>query len=138
MIQRTDFGERVREALAPSSRGTVGVVEDLMRLCQTHDLYIEFADGRCQIRDLDAEARDVIFVPIPKSAFRAVLARFGALCNEHRPGAVTPYRGEGEIAIPAEIVDNEILPHTCHIAFTNTPSELRLELKVVKEPPASN
>ena len=129
MIQSTPFAERVRRAFQPTPRGVVGLVDDLLELCRTHQLRINFQDSHCSIRPLGADPQDAPDVPLPKSVFRAVLARIAALCNEHHPGSVTPYRGEGEIAVPAPASERSVPPSTCYVAFTNTPSEQRLEVR---------
>lgn len=129
MIHSTPFAERVRKTFVPTSRGVVGLVDDLLGLCRTHQLHINFQDSHCYIRPLGTEARDSLDVPLPKSVFRAVLARIAALCNEHHPGSVTPYRGEGEIAVPTPKLENCVPPSTCYVAFTNTCAEQRLEVR---------
>lgn len=58
-----------------------------------------------------------------------VLARVAALCNELRPGSVTPYRGEGEVVVPSPLSPNCSLPSTCYVTFTNTPSEQQLQIR---------
>ena len=128
MIHSTLFAERVQRAFEPTPRGVVGLVDDLLGLCRTHQLRIHFHDGRCQIRRLGAESKDALDLPVPKSVFRAVLARIASLCNERRPHSVTPYGGEGEVAVPAP-AQSHVPPSTCYAAFANTPSDQRLELR---------
>jgi hypothetical protein len=130
MIRSTPFAERVQSYFKPTPRGVVGLVEDLLALCRAHQLRMSFRDGRCSIRRLGADAQDALDVPLPKSVFRAVLARIAALCNENHPHSVTPYRGEGEIVVPPQWVAPEsVPPSTCYVSFTNTPSEQRLEVR---------
>ena len=57
------------------------------------------------------------------------MARVAALCNEQRPGSVTPYRGEGEVVVPRPDSPNCASPSTCHVSFMNTPAEQRLEVR---------
>ncbi len=62
-------------------------------------------------------------MPLPPAAFRTILARIAALCNERRPNSVTPYGGEGLLAVkghPATVIQ---------VAFVNTPDKQQLELK---------
>jgi hypothetical protein len=129
MIHSTPFAERVRRAFTPTPRGVVGLVDDLLGLCRVHQLRINFQDGHCYVRPLGTDAQDALDVPLPKSVFRAVLARIAALCNEHHPHSVTPYRGEGEIVVPAPRSEKCISPSTCYVSFTNTPTDQRLELR---------
>jgi hypothetical protein len=129
MNQPTPFAEQLRQAFQPTARGVVGLVDELLGLCRVHRLRLDFQDGRCIIRRLGADAQDSLEVPLPKSVFRAVLARVAALCNELHPHSVTPYQGEGEILIPAPGSESGGAPSTCHASFTNTPSDQRLELR---------
>ncbi|HEX7379169.1 MAG TPA: hypothetical protein VF278_18755 [Pirellulales bacterium] len=56
---------------------------------------------------------------LPRSAFRALLARIAALCNEFAPSSVSPYGGEGRFAVGAS---------SLRVAFVNRPGEQRLSL----------
>jgi hypothetical protein len=129
MIRSTPFAERVQSAFQPTPRGVVGLVDDLLSLCRVHQLRMSFRDGRCSVSGLGADVQEALEVPLPKSVFRAVLARIAALCNEHHPHSVTPYRGEGEIVVPPPIAPECVPPSTCYVSFTNTPSEQQLEMR---------
>jgi hypothetical protein len=129
MINTPPFSEQVLKAFKPTTRGVVGLVDDLLSLCRSHQLRIDFQDGHCFARSLGMNTQDSLKIPLPKSVFRAVLARFAALCNDNLPKSVTPYRGEAEIVVPELISDPAIKPSTCYVSFTNTPSEQRLELR---------
>lgn len=129
MIQSTPFVDRVQKAFRPTTRGVVGLVDDLLSLCRVHQLRLRFVDGHCSVRRLGVDDADELHVPLPKSVFRAALARIAALCNEQHPGSVTPYRGEGELVVPSPLERNCNPPSTCYVSFTNTPSEQHLEMK---------
>lgn len=133
MIESTPFARRVHQAFTPTSRGVVGLVDDLLSLCRTHQLRVIFRDGRCKIRRLGADPKDSLDLSVPKSVFRAVLARVAVLCNEHHPDSVTPYRGEGEVAVPRSPAQGPDPRSTCYAAFTNTPSDQRLELRFSRD-----
>jgi hypothetical protein len=126
------FAERVRGVFKPTPRGVVGLVDDLLGLCRVHQLRMDFQDSHCYVRPLGTDVQDSLDVPLPKSVFRAVLARVAALCNEHHPGSVTPYRGEGEVVVPDPVSESCVPPSTCYVAFTNTPSDQRLEVRFSK------
>ncbi len=64
-------------------------------------------------------------LPLPKSVFRALLARIAALCNERVPNSVSPYGGEGEIVL------DTVASAVFRVEFTNTPAVQRLEIKSV-------
>ena len=133
MIQSTPFARRVQQAFTPTPRGVVGLVDDLLSLCRTHQLRIVFRDGRCEIRRLGAGSKDALDLSVPQSVFRAVLARVAVLCNDHRPHSATPYRGEGEVAVPRRPDRGPAAGSTCYAAFTNTPSDQRLELRFSRD-----
>lgn len=71
-----------------------------------------------------------IEVPIPKSAFRAILARLAALCNERAPGSTSPYGGEGELLAGGSS------PAAFRVSFTNTPDAQRAEVRFLGEKPS--
>jgi hypothetical protein len=62
-------------------------------------------------------------VPLPPAAFRPILARIAALCNEYSPNAVSPYGGEGLLAVKGPP------PTIVLVAFVNTPNEQRLQVR---------
>jgi hypothetical protein len=68
-----------------------------------------------------------IQVQLPKSAFRAVLARLAALCNERKPDSVSPYGGAGEIAVGSDP------PRVVRVSFTNTPAEQTVTLQLASD-----
>ena len=61
--------------------------------------------------------------PLPRAAFRTVLARIATVCNEYSPNAVTPYGGEGLLTVEGPP------PTVVRVAFVNTPNEQRLEVR---------
>ena len=132
MIHSNLFAERVQTAFQPTPRGVVGLVDDLLSLCRLYQLRINFQNGNCAIHRLGADPQDSLDIPVPKSVFRAALARIAAICNEQHPESVTPYRGEGNIAV-LPLVSNgskkAIPPSTCFVSFTNTPSDQHLEMR---------
>jgi hypothetical protein len=111
----------------PAQRGVVGLVDDLLRICGDRGLRLDWHDGSCRIRSLGAAPEETTEVPLPKSVFRAVLARLAALCNDRGPGSISPYGGEGELTIgtdPAMVIS---------VTFTNTPGEQRVQLARIEE-----
>ena len=129
---------RLQKAFIPDARGVVGVVDELLNVCRAHALRLEWADGTCLVRPLrskfnlfrrlfawhpDAASLRLFSAPMPKSVFRAILARLAALCNEHAPGSVSPYGGRGEVVIEGDE------PAAFAVVFTNTPNEQRAEVR---------
>ena len=132
MIHSTLFADRVQVAFQPTHRGVVGLVDDLLGLCRLFQLRINFRDGHCSVRRLGADAQESLDIPVPKSVFRAAMARIAAICNEQHPESVTPYRGEGNIAVlpPISPCSQKVVPpSTCYVSFTNTPSDQHLEMR---------
>ena len=121
------LSEQLQRAFEPTGRGDVGLVDELLELCREQGLQLDWRDQQCRIRSLDAEPQETVEVPLPKSVFRAILARAAVLCNECTPNSVSPYGGEGELAIGANS------PTIFRVVFTNTPDEQRLEIRRVAD-----
>jgi hypothetical protein len=117
------FPERLQRAFEPNQRGVVGLVDDLLALCREQGLQLDWQADRCRVRPLGAEPPESTEIPLPKSVFRAILARMAALCNERIPDSVSPYSGEGELSVCTDA------PTVFRVAFTNTPGEQRLEVR---------
>jgi hypothetical protein len=122
MNSKSPFSERLRGAFEPTESGVIGLVENLLDLSREQGLRFGWAGDQCHVRPLGPEPPETAEFPLPKSVFRAMLARLAALCNEHSPDSVSPYGGEGELPVGTN-------PRTLvRVAFTNTPGELGLEL----------
>lgn len=121
--------DRLREAFIPGPRGVVGLVDDLLRLCDEQGLSLSWDAGRCHVRSPGSRSDRLTEIPLPGSVFRAALARFAVLCNENVPGSVSPYGGEGRLSIAS------LYPAIFRIEFTNTAAEQRLELRRVAPHP---
>jgi hypothetical protein len=98
-------------------------MEELLAVCPEQGLHLTWYSNQCQIRPLGAEQDGATAVLLPKSVFRALLARVAVLCNEHSPGSVSPYGGEGELSVGASP------PTVFRVTFANTPGEQWLEMK---------
>jgi hypothetical protein len=123
MNDLSPFPDRLQRAFVPTQRGLAGLVDDLLGLCQEQGIQLDWRANRCRVRSLGAEPQESTEIPLPKSVFRAILARLAALCNERIPGSVSPYGGEGELSVGTN-------PRTVlRVAFTNTPGEQELELR---------
>ena len=125
MSTASDVSGMLRRVLAQPTRGVVGLVEDLLAACREHDLQIEWHAERCRVRSKGGDWEEWIAVPIRKSIFRAILARFAALCNERTPNTVSPYGGQGEVSA------GQNPPAVFRVTFTNTPAEQKLELTML-------
>lgn len=105
--------------LTPPARtgGIVILTERLLQQFGTPGSVLECREGQCHL----ASAAGPDEVTLSKSLFRPVLARVAAMCNERRPGSVSPYGGEGELAVgdPARLV---------RVRFTNTTAAQQLEI----------
>ncbi len=123
MNHASPFPERLQRAFEPDRRGVVGLVDDLLSLCREQGLQLDWQANRCRVRPLGAQPQESTEVPLPKSVFRAILARMAVLCNERIPDSVSPYGGEGELSICTNP------PTVFRVAFINTPGEQRLEVR---------
>jgi predicted nucleotide-binding protein len=112
----------LQEAFDHPARGVVGLVDDLLRLCPAQGIQLEWDAGRCRVRTLVADMQEIFDWPLPKSVFRAILARVAALCNERSPNSVSPYGGHGELSLGA----NPSIAF--HATLRNVTDEQRLEL----------
>ena len=118
--------QQLHHALATPTRDVVGLVDEVLALCQEHGLQLDWQEGGCRIRSSGGEPEGTIDVPLRKSVFRAILARVAVLCNERSPNSVSPYGGQGEVSVGA----NPAM--TFRVEFANTPDEQRLELTRVR------
>lgn len=153
MSHPSSFSEQFEKVFEPNPRGVVGIVDELLSLCvsaaETTDatrgrrlLELDWHDGTCAARFLRMTvqeagvmtAKEVAVAstrtaqttrPLSKSVFRAILARFAALCDEYATDSVTPYGGDGVIAVRTNP------PTLLRVAFRNTPTEQRLEIHSV-------
>jgi hypothetical protein len=123
MNDLSPFPERLRRAFEPTPRGVVGLVDNLLDLCRQQGLQLHWQANRCLVRPLGAEPQELAELPLPKSVFRAILARIASLCNERTPNSVSPYGGEGELSVGTGP------PTVFRVAFTNTPGEQGLEVR---------
>jgi len=127
MSDPSPFLQLIRQVFRPTQHGVVGLVDDLLELCQEQGLQLDWHADQCRVRSIGVEPEESIEVPVPKSVFRAVLARLAALCNERNPRSVSPYGGEGELTVGVD-------PATvCRVAFTNTPGTQRVQLTRIQQ-----
>lgn len=127
------LSERIGRVLTTSLHGVVGMVDGLLAASREEAFRIAWQAGRCHVSLPKAEPPDHVDVPVPKSVFRAALARIAALCNERIPTSVSLYGGLGEVAVGADPVK------VVRVKFVNTPEEQSLELApapVALPPPA--
>lgn len=119
------FPERIRTVLQPAGPGVVELVDELLRLCPEQGFAMAWQGGRCCVSRFAVVPVESIEVPLPKSAFRAVLARLAALCSERAPDSVSPYGGEGQILAGTDA------PALVRVVFWNTLDEQRVEMRPV-------
>lgn len=112
-----------RSALEHPTRGVVGLVDDLLRLCQEQRLQLDWQADGCRVRSLARGWEEVIDRPLRKSVFRAILARLAALCNERSPNSVSPYGGQGNLSAGANSAT------LFRVSFTNTPDQQWFQLR---------
>jgi len=117
--------DRLRRAFVPTRHGVVGLTDQLLAACAGADLAFERVGDRCVCRWTFGDDAQEVAVPIPPAAFRTVLARIAALCNERDPNSVTPYRGEGLLPVPGDPAA------LLRVSFVNTQEKQQLELKGV-------
>jgi hypothetical protein len=120
--------DHLRKVLVAPDRGVLGLVDELLTASRQQEIRLEWQAGNCFVRSQDidrysnSESLFQIEVPLRKSVVRAVLARIAALCNERSPDSVSPYGGQGLVAIDAD--PSNLIRAT----FVNTSKALSLEL----------
>jgi hypothetical protein len=121
MNTTSQFAE-LRNAFEHPTRGVVGLVDDLLRLCDEQGLHLHWQGDRCHVGSVGGGHDEVFDKPLRKSVFRALVARVAALCNERSPNSVSPYRGQGELSM------DTAPPTIFMVRFVNTTDEQKLEL----------
>jgi hypothetical protein len=112
----------LREIIVHPTGGVVGLVDALFELCARQGLHLDWRADQVHVRVDGGGWETVTGVAIRKSVFRAVLARVAELCVRHSPGAVSPYGGQAELALP----NNE---GRLAVTFTNTSQEQLLQIR---------
>jgi hypothetical protein len=123
-ISAIDIGSLRRTIMEPTD-GVVGLVDEVIALCQQKCLCVEWSDNKCRVRFNGSNEEQVIDVPLRKSVFRAILARVAFLCSEQDRASFSPYGGHG--ALPAGANSK----YSMQAVWVNTPQEQRLELTLV-------
>jgi len=122
VISPQTISDRVRQAFMPTPLGVAGLTDQLIGACAGGGVEFERVGDRCAYRWTVGGETHEGTAPFPPAAFRTVLARVAALCNESRPDSVTPYRGEGVLSAPGHA------PAAVRVRFVNTPDQQRLTL----------
>lgn len=118
MNDSTPLSARVRAAFGANPHGVVGVTDELLLVCRERPLRLDWEGGRCLVRS----AEEAVEIVLPKSAFRAILARLAALCNEGAHGGVTPYGGSGELTREG---------NAFRVTLVNTPGEQTADVRLI-------
>jgi hypothetical protein len=122
--------DELRRILGHPTGGVVGLVDDLLAVCQKHGLHLDWQADRCRVRSIGGDWEELNDIRLRKSVFRAILARVAALCNEQTPNSVSPYGGQGLLSVGANP------PSVFRITFANTAAEQKLELLTEVDPGA--
>jgi len=123
VIPSQTVSDRLRRAFAPTRGGIVGLTDQLLEACAGSDVEFKRVGDRCVCNWTLTGASQEALAPLPPAAFRTILARIAALCTEHGPNAVSPYGGEGLLAVKGPP------PTVVRVVFVNTPDEQRLEVR---------
>lgn len=120
MISTSTINDRLQRAFRPTQHGVIGLTEQFLAACIGADLEIKRVGDRCVCLWTEGGNAEQAPLPIPPAAFRTILARVAALCNERSPGSVSPYGGEARLAVgEAEVF----------VKFVNTPQAQELQVK---------
>jgi hypothetical protein len=124
-MSTSTISSTILQIILQPSGGIKGLVDELLAACRNDRVELQWHDGRCEIRSLDASWSDEVEAPVRNSVFRAVLARVAALCNERNPGSVSPYGGEAEFPFGEP-------PESVRVAFVNTAAKQSLSVTLPK------
>lgn len=119
----SEYQGRIGKVFAPNPRGVVGIVDELLNMVCEQGCSLDWKRGRCCIKALHAPGTATAEICMQKSIFRALLARIAALANERSPNSVSPYGGEGEVAV---LSGSEML---LHVAFENRSGRQQLVIR---------
>lgn len=119
MTDPQSVSERLERAFADPRLGVIGLVDELIAASRDQSIRLFWHAGRCRA---SLPSGDRVEVAVPRSVFRATLARVAALCDERSPGSVSPFGGRGEITVGGEPAMG------VQVAFVNTPDVQSLEL----------
>lgn len=122
MKTTSQLSAALQAAFERPAGGVVGLIDELFRLCPEQGLRFDWQDDRCRVRSLGNGSEEVLDRPLPRSVFRAMLARVAALCNERRPGSVSRYAREGQVLAAADPA------RLFQVTLTNTTEEQTLEV----------
>ena len=117
MNATSTLSDSLQLAFEPPASGFVGIVDNLLSICRGGNLEIVWHAGACRAKIRQGVTEESVEIPFRKSVFRAILARIAALCNELEPDSVSPYSGQGKLAVASD------LPAVFQVAFVNTPDE---------------
>jgi hypothetical protein len=113
----------LQRAFAPTQRGIAGLTEQLLAACVGGNVEFERVEDRCVCRWTVSGDIQEAPAPVPPAAFRTILARIAVLCNQRNPNSVTPYGGQGLLALKGP-------PSTVfQVTFVNTPNKQQMTLK---------
>jgi hypothetical protein len=132
MIDTPSTRDRIQRALSCPSEGVVGAVDELLAIAAEHSLRLERQADGCRVRLLDSGTSDFVDVQIRSSVFRAILARISVLCNQQHSDCISPYGGQGKLAVGSNPAT------TLHVSFVNTPAEQSIDLLRAGQPTGTN
>lgn len=120
MNDRANYLAVIDEMLLHPTGGIVGLVNDLLLLCEKHHLEIDWQPKCYRIRSGNGPWEEISTRPYRPAIFRDMMARLAVLCNEQPPNDVSFYGGQGRFSTQSNAV--------FHVNFVNTPAEQHLQL----------
>ena len=116
------LAESLKSIITRPPGGIVELVDELLSLCGEHGIRLDWKGNRCGFKTPQSNVETVLEVLVPKSVFRAILARVAVLCNNHKADAVSSYGGKSEILLGSK-------PRSLYqVDFLNTADEQHLQL----------
>ncbi len=136
-MSEPDIRSLLHEAFTPAEGAIVTLVDRLLRACQGRRVLLTHGPEGCHASwssFREEPTRQSSFVgeatfPLPRAAFRSLLARIAALCNRRTLDSVSPYGGDGLLVADAG-------PSLFQAVFKNTKGDLALDLRHIGDPAA--
>lgn len=125
MSTTAQLSEIVRGVLTQPTGGIVGLVDELLLTCLENRLQFAWNTSSCRFRTSWGDWEILTDLSLPRSVFRAILARLAVLCNERNPNSVSPYGGIGVLTV------GEKPAASLRVSFTNTLASQNLELNIL-------
>lgn len=128
-MMEQETAQRINETVERSPTIVDGVMELLLRLSDEWVIELWWCDNRCMARSANSLQSVDSNIEIPRSVFRAILARVAVLCSLADNTPCSPYQGAGRIDLPTE-------GFAVEVSYSNRSAEQWIKLRRSTNSPA--